>query len=211
MRTSPRGPSDCLSARSPAGLLALSLLAALAAGCATISYDYRSEPDPRTREFEIGPLDELSVVVWRNHDLSAEVTVRPDGVVTLPLVGDVKAGGKTASEFKDELTRRYADFVKTEGTTINVTVRNVNSLYFTVSGNAERPGRFNPKTHLTVVEALAMAGGLNRFASSTFYILRRAADGVGVKRIPFDYRRITSAEHANENIVVLPGDVIVVP
>lgn len=191
------------------GLLAL--VVSLATGCGTVHYDYKSEPDPRNREFEIGPLDLVEVVVWRNRDLSAEVTVRPDGIITLPLIGDVKAAGRTPSDIKQEVTRRYADYVKTDETAINVAVKAVNSMSFTVSGNVEHPGMFTPKTHLTVVEALATAGGLNRYAGNYFYIVRKNRDGSAVRKIPFDYRRVTSTEHADENIAVLPGDLIVVP
>src|SRR4051794_29470736 len=88
---------------------------ALALGCSQIScaststYDYKREPDPRASEYLIGPLNQLSVVVWKNQELSAEVAVRPDGIVTLPLIGAVKASGRTPSDLQKELAKRYAD------------------------------------------------------------------------------------------------------
>ena len=197
--------------RLTAPLATLIVCACLAAGCGHVNYDYKSEPDPRTTEFVVGPLDELSIVVWKNRDLSADVSVRPDGVLTLPLIGDIKAAGRTPTELKQELTKRFADFIHTDETVITVAVKSVNSYHYTISGNVERPGLFNGKSYLTVVEALATAGGLNRFAGNIVYLLRKNQGGASVRRIPFDVRRITSAEHSNENLVVLAGDVMVVP
>lgn len=177
-------------------------------GCkSTLPYDYKSEPDPRGAEFTIGPLDQLSVMVWNNRELSTEVTVRPDGVVTLPLIGDVRAAGRTPSELKVEVERRLSDFVRDEQLTVSVAVAAVNSYRFTVIGAVERAGMFTSKAYVTAVEAVAMAGGPNRFAGDTIYIVR----GNPPRRIPIDLRRATSTEHADENLVVLRGDVIVVP
>src|ERR1700731_864400 len=91
------------------------VLACLASGCHSAPlYDYKSEPDPRASEFKVGPLDLISVVVWKNKDLSADVVVRPDGIVTLPLIGDVRAAGRTPSDIKAEVTHRLTDFVRNE-------------------------------------------------------------------------------------------------
>jgi polysaccharide export outer membrane protein len=182
--------------------------ATLTLGCAaTSTYDYRREPDPRTSEYVIGPYDELSIVVWKNQELSADVTVRPDGIVTLPLIGAIRAAGRAPSDLQRELDHRYADYVRAEASAISVAVTTVNSYQFTVSGNVEHAGVYNAKVYLTALDALAMAGGPNRFASDSFYIVR----GMPARRIPIDLRRAISGEHPEENIAILRGDLIVVP
>ena len=116
--------------------LLVSLVLLTSAGCgAAAAYDYKKEPDPRLTEYQVGPLDQLKVVVWKNQELSADVVVRPDGVVTLPLIGDVKASGRTPSQIQKEITQRYANFIRVEEAVVSVGVSQVNSLSFTISGN----------------------------------------------------------------------------
>jgi polysaccharide export outer membrane protein len=185
-------------------------IAAIAlAGCSSSlpPYDYKSEPDPRGSEFKVGPLDQISVVVWKNRELSADVTVRPDGVVTLPLIGDVKAAGRAPSDIQKEVARRLKEFVRGEDLVVSVAVPQVNSYYFTISGNVERAGYYTAKSYLTTVEAVAMAGGTNKYAGNAIYIVR----GVPPRKIPIDLVLIASGEHPEQNLVVLRGDVIVVP
>lgn len=198
--------------RALSGLFAFFALAFVlvlgSSGChGRTAYDYKSEPDPRTSEIRIGPLDGLSVVVWKNRDLSADVVVRPDGIITLPLIGDVKAAGRTPGELQKEIAQKYADYIKSEETVVSVAVTQVNSYYFTVSGNAERAGVYHAKPYVTAVEAVAMAGGPNKFASDAIYIVR----GQPARRIPIDLPAATSGERQEQNVVVLRGDVIVIP
>ena len=177
-------------------------------GCrSTPFYDYKSEPDPRASEFKIGPLDQISVVVWKNRDLSADVVVRPDGIVTLPLIGDLRAAGRTPSDIRAEVTHRLTDFVRNEEVVVSVAVAQVNSYYFTVSGNVEHSGLYTSKTYVSAVEAIAMAGGPNRFAGDSIYIVR----GQPARRIPIDLSSATSGEHPEMNLIVIRGDVIVIP
>lgn len=183
--------------------------AALLVGCHSSAppYNYKAEPDPRRTEFQIGPLDVISVVVWKNKDLSADVTVRPDGIVTLPLIGDLKAAGRSPSQLQKEVAKRLSDFIRDDELVVSVGVAVVNSYHFTVMGAVEHAGLFSSKTYVTATEAVAMAGGPNRFAGDVVYIVR----GKPARRIPIDLRRATSSEHMDENLVVLAGDMIVVP
>jgi polysaccharide export outer membrane protein len=174
---------------------------------ATYNYDYKAEPDPRRSEFQVNALDHLSVVVWRNKDLSGEVTVRPDGIVTLPLIGDVQAAGRTPSDLQKEIARRYGEYVRDEQVVVSVAVVQVNSYYFTVAGNVEKAGYYTAKSYVTAVEAVAMAGGPNKYAGDAIFIVR----GTPTRRIPIDLPRAISGEHPEMNIVVLRGDTIVVP
>jgi polysaccharide export outer membrane protein len=189
-----------------ASLVLLTLLASF--GCATTStYDYKKEPDPRTSEYQVGPLDQLKVVVWKNQELSADVVVRPDGVVTLPLIGDVKAAGRTPTQIQKEISQRYANFIRVEESVVSVGVAQVNSLNFTISGNVEKAGVYSVKSYVTVLEAIATAGGANKYAGTAAYIVR----GTPTRKIPIDLARASSGEHPEENVVVLRGDLIVVP
>jgi polysaccharide biosynthesis/export protein len=178
-------------------------------GCGASSpyYDYKREPDPRASEYLIGPLDQLAVVVWKNQELSAEVSVRPDGIITLPLVGAVKAAGRTPSDLQRELVKRYGDYVRAEEVVVSVGVTAVNSYQFTVSGNVEHSGVYTSRSYVTAVDALAMAGGPNRFAGDEFFVIR----GTPARRIPIDLRRATSGAHPEENLILIRGDLIVVP
>jgi len=181
----------------------------LLAGCGSSKplYDYAKEPDPRGHEFQIGPLDQLQVTVWKNRDMSADVTVRPDGIITLPLIGDVKAAGRTPSELQKDIAKRLSDYLREEELAVSVGVTAVNSYHFTVIGAVEHAGYYTSRTYVTAVEAVAIAGGPTRFAGNEITIIR----GNPPRKIPIDLKRATSSEFANENIVVLRGDVIVVP
>jgi polysaccharide export outer membrane protein len=187
------------------------LLLVLAAACATqSSYDYAHEPDPRSAEFPIGPGDRLLINVWRDQELTTDTRVRPDGAITVPLVGDVRAAGRTASQIRDEIQQKLTAFMKTETAKVTVIVAEVRSYYFTVSGNVERPGLYRATSYVTVLEAVAMAGEPNRYAVLDRLTLLRH-DHSGMRRIPIDYEVLRKGERMEQNIVVLAGDNIVVP
>ncbi len=180
-------------------------------GCAATlpSYDYGTEPDPRKQDYVIGPGDVLRVNVWQNADLTCEATVRPDGTITMPLIGEIRGAGNTATQVRDGITKRLAAFVKQDAIVV-VSVQAVNSYRFTVSGNAERAGMFSASQFITLTEALALAGGPNRFANQNDIVIIRKADG-GFRRIPINLKAILSGRAPEMNIVVLAGDTIYVP
>lgn len=187
-------------------LLLLSSFAAVGCGATVPPYDYTKEPDPRKSEYEIGALDQLKVTVWKNAELSAEVGVRPDGIVTLPLIGDVKASGRTPTSLQKEIQKRYGEFVRLDGATVSVGVTQVNSYSFSVSGNVEKPGIFKERNYVTVLEAIALAGGANKYAGNLAYISRQHPQ----RKVPIDLKRAALGEIPEENVVVLRGDLIVV-
>ena len=189
------------------------LLLALVSSCASASlnYDYSKEPDPRSREFPIGAGDRLQFNVWRDQELSVDVRVRPDGAITVPLVGDIRAAGRTASQIRDEIQSKLTAFMKSETAKVTVIVAEVYSYYFTVSGNVERPGIYRPTSYVTVIEALSIAGEPNRYADTdSLKILRKDPAG-GLKRIPINYDSLRKGDRMDQNIVILPADNIVVP
>lgn len=189
-------------------VLILCLLASTAVvGCGPALYDYSKEPDPRKGEFVLGVNDALHVNVWKNAELSVDARVRPDGTITMPLVGDIKAAGRTPSSLKSEITKRLQSFVKDEGAIVSIAVTEVNSYRFTVAGQVEHAGLLTAKYYVTTSEAIAMAGGLNRFANPHRLTLVRN-DARGMRRIPIDYERIASGLHPEEDVVILAGDTL---
>ena len=184
----------------------------LAAGCAsTRGFEYGREPDPRSLEYVVGPADQLRINVWRDSELSLELRVRPDGTITLPLVGDIKAAGRTPSQIRDEVTSELAKYVKSDAAKVTVAVVAVNSYKFSVAGNVEHPGLFSSPYFVTVLEAMAMAGGPNRFAAADRSVIVRTYAPGSTRQIPIDYETLKNGERPEQNIVVLAGDTIYVP
>jgi polysaccharide export outer membrane protein len=194
-------------------VLAFFVALAAVAACATptAGFDYSKEPDPRKREFVIGVSDALKITVWKNPELSTDAKVRPDGTITLPLLGDVQAAGRTPGQLKEEIARRLVSYIRDDAATVSVAVTEVNSYRFTVSGNVERGGVFTAKYYVTVAEALALAGGLNRYATADQIVIVRSERGGKTRKVPVNYDEIRTGEHPEENIVILAGDTIFVP
>ena len=192
-------------------MLLVMLLVGIGCGPSIPAYEYHKEPDPRTSEFILGVSDTIRINVWKNPQLSTEVTIRPDGTITMPLVGDIVAAGKSPSVLRVEIEKRVKQFVKLEGSEITIAVLSVNSYRFTVSGEVGRPGIFNSTSYVTIAEAVAQAGGFSRFAKRNKIILmRRNAEGV-VRRIPIVFDAIADGSHPEMNLVILAGDSLHVP
>lgn len=193
-------------ARFVAGLLVISgLTAAAPAGAQAPRTDdaNRSVP-PET--YRIGPEDMLQISVWKNETMSHAVPVRPDGKISLPLLNDVQAGGFTALELREILTKKMAEYMPNPE--VSVIVTDVRSYKVSVVGEVARPGRYDLKTWTTVLDVLAMAGGFTQFASRSRIVILQP-DGKGMKRIPFNYNKVVGGEQ--ENFYVRNGDVIMVP
>lgn len=187
------------------------LLVLLAACGHAARYDYSKEPDPRRSEYVIGVADQLNVHVWNNPDLSREITVRPDGTVTLPLIGDLKASGRTPSELKQDVATQLAKFVRGEGAVVTIAVTAVNSYSFTVSGNVQRPGLYTSQKYVTVLEAVQLAGGPNRFASPKGTKLMRRDRAGALRIIPIDYPAVLEGRRPEANLALVAGDQLHVP
>jgi polysaccharide export outer membrane protein len=192
---------------------ALAAVVVPACGSTHGRYDYSQEPDPRKKEFVLGPSDVLRINVWRNPELSGDVTVRPDGTISVPLVGDLRAAGRTPSQVRADLAQRMTTFIKEDVATVTVGVLTVNSYRFVISGSVERQGAYTSSHYVTVVEALALAGGPNRFASpESIVIIRPDPEGAkGPRRIPVDYPGILSGVHPEEDLTIMTGDTVFVP
>ena len=158
--------------------------------------------------YVIGPGDILQISAWKNEDLTRQVTVLPDGTFAFPLIGAVKASGKTASQLKNELEKKITPY--SPEPTISVMVAQVNSLVVYVIGRANRPGMFPLNADVTVLQALAMAGGLTPFADKDSIKIFRTT-GANTQVFKFDYDDVSNGKNLGQNIVLQRGDVIVVP
>ena len=189
-------------------------LAVLGAGCPLPDpdYPYNREPDPRKSEITLGPGDLLEINVWENKDLTSETRIRPDGFITMPLVGDLKATGQTPSSLKATIKSKLQEFIKTDTTPISVKVTEWKAYKFTVQGEVVRQGVFQPDSFVKVSEALAMAGGLTRFAKrNDVRIFRTDPKTRKLRQIPIVYDALTTGQRLDMDIWILPGDVISAP
>src|SRR5712691_1891187 len=168
----------------------------------------RSRPTPEQVDYRIGPEDVLDIAVWNNTAISRAVPVRPDGKISLPLLNDVQAAGLTPMQLRGVLIKKLAEYTPTPE--VSVIVREVHSFKVSVIGEVKRPGRHELKSRATVLDALALAEGLGDFASRGRIVILRP-DGNTLKRIPFNYNKVVSADGELENFMLQPGDIIVVP
>lgn len=159
--------------------------------------------------FVIGVEDVLNINVWKEPELSRAIPVRPDGMISLPLVGEIKAKGLTPVELEDQISASLKKFMSDPQVT--VMVAEVRSLTFNVVGQVLRPGYFPLTRRMTVLDAIALSGGFQPFAKQKkVYVLRTEADGKQV-RLPFNYKDVIKGKRADENIELMPRDTVVVP
>ncbi|MEO7096792.1 MAG: polysaccharide biosynthesis/export family protein [Polyangiales bacterium] len=189
---------------------------ALIAGCGSNlpNYNYAGELDPRNKEVVLGVGDVVSINVWGegNKDLNTEATIRPDGTITMPLVGDLKASGETPTALKTSIKAKLGNFVKVQESEITVALKTWRSYRFTVQGEVVKTGVFTTDQYVTVADAIALAGGPTRFARRDGVVLLRPdAKTKETKRIPLDYDTLASGKRPEMNIFVLPGDTIFIP
>jgi polysaccharide biosynthesis/export protein len=160
-------------------------------------------------DYMIGPSDVLDINVWKDPQLSAKVPVRPDGRITLPLIGEMEVSGLTAMNVQLIVTSKLKEYISNPEVTVMVT--EIKSATYVVVGKIIRPGAYNLTKPTTVLEAIAIAGGLQDFAKSgKIYILTHAENGTQV-RLPFNYRKVINQHNPGENIELKSGDTIVVP
>lgn len=165
-------------------------------------------PFPVTEEYRIGPADVLQISVWKNETLSRTVPVRPDGMISLPLVNDVQVAGLTSAQLRDILKKKLAIYLPNPE--VSVIVMEMRSFTVSVLGEVKTAGRYQFASRVTVLDVLARAGGVTEFASPSDILVLRPA-GSTMTRIPFDLRRAIAAPAKNRNFFVQPGDIVVVP
>ncbi len=168
-----------------------------------------SASNAASEEFVIGTGDVLAINVWKEAEVSRVVPVRSDGRISLPLVGEIQAGGRTAKQLEVEIGTRLKDYVSEPEVT--VIVQEIKSQKFNVLGMVMKPGSYVLTNPTTVLDAIAMSGGFRDFAKQKdIYVLRRAADG-SQTRLPFNYKDVVKGHKSTQNVVLQSNDTVVVP
>jgi len=158
--------------------------------------------------YKIGPDDVLHVMFWRDKDLTNEVTVRPDGRITLPLLNDVVAAGLTPDELRNKLTTEAQKFV--EDPNVTVVVKQINSRRVFITGMVGKPGAYPLTSNMTVLQLISMAGGLSEYANPKKVRILRGGSG-SQQSLPFNYKDVAGGNNLEQNVELKPGDTVVVP
>jgi len=158
--------------------------------------------------YKIGPGDLLNISVWKEEGLQQDVLVRPDGGMSFPLTGDILAGGKSVGELQNILVDRIKRYIPDPVVTVSVKQIQNNKIF--VVGKVNRPGEFVASHYVDVMQALAMAGGLNAFANADKIKILRRINGE-IKSKPFEYDSVAEGKDLEQNIILRSGDVVVVP
>jgi polysaccharide export outer membrane protein len=158
-------------------------------------------------DYVIGVEDVLSIVFWREKDLSAEVVVRPDGKISLPMLNDVPAAGFTPEQLARVVEQTATKYVRDPGATVMVKAIHSRKVY--VVGEVSRPGTFQLGSGMTVLQALAEAGGFLEHANKGDVVVVRSVNG-DEKRFKFNYKDVVRGRNTQQNIKLLPGDTILV-
>ena len=161
-----------------------------------------------SNEYVIGPEDVLYINVWREETITRTVTVRMDGKISLPLIDDVQAAGKTPLQLKEESTQKLKEFI--DNPTISVVVMEANSFKVYVSGQVRTPGVYRLRSETSIAQIISMAGGLTDWANPKKIIVLRKENGKE-KRIIVNYKKIIQGEDLSANINLKASDTIIVP
>ena len=165
-----------------------------------------ASPAP-TADYQIGPEDVLDIAVWNNPAMSRTTPVRPDGMISLPLLNDIQAAGLTPMQLRNNIATKLTEYLPNPE--VSVIVLEVNHFKISVLGEVKKPGRYDFKGQATVLDAIATAGGLSDFAARSKITILRNENGTS-KRIPVNYNKIVSAaEHGD--VSLRPGDIVLVP
>jgi polysaccharide export outer membrane protein len=174
-----------------------------------VKYDSFAGPP---KEVVLGVGDVIDINVWEQKDLSTEATIRPDGTITMPLVGDLPAKGKTPSQLRESIRTALQNFLKLQADNeVTVAVKTYNSYVFTVNGEVSKPGLYTSTKYLRAADAIALAGGPTRFAKRSEILILRTDEKGNQITIPIDFDLVASGKRPDMNIWILADDVIYVP
>ena len=168
-----------------------------------------TSPRQTSGDYQIGPSDVLAVDVWKDAQITRTVAVRPDGKISLPLIGDMEVSGLTAVNVQDMVTKRLRPYITDPQVT--VIVEQVKSRTYSLLGKVSKPGSYVLDKPTTVLEAIAKAGGFADFAKLSKIYVMRSEDGKSAVTLRFDYKKVIKGQGASENVQLRPGDTIVVP
>jgi len=159
-------------------------------------------------DYVIGPDDQLSIVFWSEKNMSSDVVVRPDGKISLPLVNDVQAAGLTPEQLRQSLAQAASKYI--EDTTVAVVVKQINSLRVYITGLVAKPGPYHLTSGLTVLQLIAVAGGLAEWADKSHIKIMRTENGRPVS-YRFNYKEVLEGKNLKQNLELKPGDTVIVP
>jgi polysaccharide export outer membrane protein len=165
--------------------------------------------DDAPNAYAIGIGDVLEISVWKNPDLSVTTPVRPDGRISVPLLGDVQAAGMTPLALRQTLTDGFKEYVTAPG--VSVVIKEIRSRRVFVTGEVETPGAYDLQPRTKLMQVIALAGGLTPYARGRVIVLRDSRDGKADKRYEIEISSIISGKRPADNLVLLPGDTLVVP
>jgi polysaccharide export outer membrane protein len=188
--------------------LGVSLHAQTPAAPGKVSPAPTASPVPVPPGYVIGPDDVLTVVYWRDKEMTTDAVVRPDGKISLPLLNEVQAAGLTPSELREHLTDESKRFI--EDPNVTVVVKQINSRKVFVLGEVGRPGPHPLTAPTTVLQLLAAVGGLKEYADSKKIVVIREANGRQTT-FRFNYKDVITGKNLRQNIELMPGDTIIVP
>lgn len=178
----------------------------------TAPTDSTNLPGGSTRSeaaYIIGPNDVLAINVWKEPEITRSIPVRSDGKISLPLIGDVQAAGRTPMQLEEDISAKLKDYITNPQ--VAVIVEQINSQKFNILGQVAKPGSFPLTAGTTIVDAIAVAGGFKDFAKKKgVYLLRQNAAGIE-QRFNFNYEKFIKEKNTAQNIRLLPNDTIVVP
>lgn len=185
-------------------IISLNLLPFIATDATSQEVDGISTKQITLNEYLIGPEDVLEISVWKNADLSRVVIVRPDGRISIPLIGDVQAAGRTPGELKMAIEEKLQEYQET--VVASVIVQEVNSYRIFMLGEIRAPGPYTLKRHTSILQAISLAGGFTEFASKNKIVLIRESERIKVR---FD--DLVKGRTNDEDIILKPGDTIFIP
>lgn len=159
-------------------------------------------------DYTLSPGDQLEIAVWKEPDLTKTVVVRPDGKFAVPLAGEIVAQGRTPAQVQADISSRLVKYIPEPVVTASVTVMEGNRVY--VIGQVTKPGAYVMNPRLTVLQALAVAGGMTAFAGANDIIVMRGA-GARQRVLPFRYGEVVRGRNLEQNVTLEAGDVVVVP
>jgi polysaccharide biosynthesis/export protein len=170
----------------------------------------RKAADLQAQEnYLIGPNDVLMINVWKEPDITRSLPVRTDGMISLPLAGDIQAAGRTPKQLQGDIAEKLKAYISAPEVT--VIVQEIKSKTFNVLGEVAKPGSYVIAKPTTVLDAIAMSGGFKDFAKKkNIYVLRRTADNKQVK-LPFNYPDVVKGKNLDQNIELQPNDTVVIP
>ncbi len=186
---------------------AIAVCLSMLAGPPLVAQEPAVPPEaPGAQLYRIGPGDRLELFVWKEPDLTRELLVRTDGMVTVPLIGDVAAGGFSTSELAATIQERLAQYVNSPSVTVGLTTGQSAQLF--VVGKVSRPGAYPLDRPTTFLQALALAGGFVEFAKTDRVLVYRAGD---TKVHSVNYKKLENGDDPTQNIPLFAGDTVLVP